>query len=104
MTYAPFTPPYQLISGVSNAPKCTVMTVANHGFPTGAVVRIDVPDAYRMSIYAQTKIVVTGANTFTTEIDTSAQFPFTPPSFSANGQAFTQAQVTPISGVEQNSL
>jgi len=55
-----------------------------------------------MKVYQDTKIVVTGSNTFTTEIDTSSLSTFVAPTFSANGQGYTQAQVIPISGTERN--
>jgi hypothetical protein len=97
-----FVPVRQLIDDVTNEVNAEVTTVDDHGYLTGYVVRVIVPQAYGMNIYEQTKIVVTGTKTFTTTIDTSWQNDFVAPTFVANGQGFTEAQVIPISGTTDN--
>jgi hypothetical protein len=57
-----------------------------------------------MNVYAQTTITVTSPTAFTTGIDTSWQRPFISPTFVDGGKGFTQAQVVPITGVEENIL
>jgi len=51
--------------------------------------------------YVQTIITVTGDTTFTTQIDTSNQFPFSPPTFTGTNP-YTPAQCIPMTGVEVN--
>lgn len=97
-----FVPKRRLISNVTNAVGAVVTTTEDHGYETGYVVRVNVPQSYGMSLYAQAKIIVTGTNTFLTDIDTSNQPPFVSPVFVPDGSGFTNAQTTPISGVTEN--
>ncbi len=97
-----FVPKRRLISNVTNDVLAEVTTTENHGYETGYVVRVNVPEVYRMSLFAQAKIVVTGTTTFLTDIDTSNQPPFVAPVFVADGPGFTEAQVVPMSGVTDN--
>lgn len=95
-----FVPKAFLITNVTNEVRANVTTNADHSYFTGQIVRIIVPLAYGMNLnYVQTAITVTGSNTFQTEIDTTGQAAFVTPTFPP---AFTSAQVTPISGVEDN--
>lgn len=95
-----FVPKAFLITNVTNELRANVTTNVDHDYFTGQVVRIIVPLAYGMNLnYVQTTITVTGSNTFQTEIDTTGQPAFVTPTFPP---AFTAAQVTPISGVEDN--
>lgn len=94
-----FEPQYHLISAVSNAVNALVTTVTDHGYYTGMTVRVNVPSVYRMALYVQTPIVVTGPTTFLTQIDTTNVDAFVAPILTV---AFTPAQVTPMSGLERN--
>lgn len=94
-----FIPKRRLIADVTISRNAEVTTTEDHGYSSGYVVRVIVPTVYGMSLYKQTKILVTGATTFTTEIDTLNQFPFVEPSFPP---AFTQAQVVPMTGTTDN--
>jgi len=95
-----FIPKRRLISDVTRSATAEVTTTQAHGYQTGQVVRVDVPAVYGMKLYQQTSIIVTGLTTFLTGIDTTSSLPFEAPVFS--GEAFTQAQVIPITGVEEN--
>lgn len=95
-----FVPKRRLISNVTNALRAVVTTTEVHGYETGQVVRLIVPFAYGMSLdYVQAIIEVLSANTFETDVDTRNQNSFVEPTFPPG---FTQAQVVPISGVEDN--
>ncbi len=95
-----FVPKARLIASVTISATAEVTTTEAHGYETGIVVRVIVPPVYGMKIYQQTSIIVTGLTTFLTNIDTRLQADFVAPVFS--GLAFNQAQVTPITGVEDN--
>lgn len=103
MVSSNFLPKRRLISSVTNSTSATVTTTEDHGYTTGMYVRVFVPEAYGMNLYDQTEITVTGTTTFMTTIDTSTQLPYVAPTFVTGGQAFTDAQVIPISGVEDNA-
>ncbi len=97
-----FVPKRRLIENVTNALAAVVTTIEDHGFETGYVVRVIVPQSYGMSLYAQAKIVVLTTDSFITDINTINQSPFVEPTFVPDGTGFTQAQVVPISGVTDN--
>ena len=99
-----FLPVRCLIEDVTQSTNAEVTTTTDHGYLSGMVVRVIVPPAYGMSVYETSSITVTGLDTFTTNIDTSSELPFVAPTFVANGQAFTEAQVVPVTGTEQNIL
>ena len=99
-----FVPVRCLVDNVTNAVNAEVTTTTDHGYETDQVVRLIVPPAYGMDVYEQTRVVVTGSDTFVTEVDTSSQLPFVPPAYVPGAPAFTQAQCVPITGVEQNIL
>lgn len=91
-----------LIVNVTNAVNAVVTTQTSNGFINGQVVRIIVPKAYGMELnYVQTSIVLIDDFSFFTQIDTSTLLPFVAPSFTP-GNAFTQAQVVPMTGLEWN--
>lgn len=95
-----FEPHSQLISDVSTAVNAVVTTVSPHGFETDYVIRIFVPARYGMNIeYVQTKIMVIDETSFTTQIDTTALFPFVTPTYPPG---FTQAQAILMTGVQHN--
>lgn len=94
-----FVPVRRLIGNVTVAEKAVVTTTEDHGYETGYIVRVIVPRVYRMNLYQQTKIIVIDSTSFLTEINTLSQSAFVAPSYPP---AFTNAQVVPISGVEDN--
>lgn len=95
-----FVPKRRLLSNVTNALRAIVTTTEDHGYETGQIVRLIVPLAYGMHLnYVQTQIVVLSPTTFETDVNTSNQLPFVEPTFPPG---FTEAQVVPISGVEDN--
>lgn len=95
-----FVPKRRLVSGVTNAVEAVVTTTEDHGYDTGLVVRLIVPDAYGMSVYEQGTINVLSDTTFSVSIDTTNLETFSAPTFPPTG--FTPAQVVPISGVTDN--
>lgn len=95
-----FVPKRRLLSNVTNALRAIVTTTEDHGYETGQIVRLIVPLAYGMHLnYVQAQIVVLSPTTFETDVNTSNQLPFVEPTFPPG---FTNAQVVPISGVEDN--
>lgn len=96
-----FIPKRREISAVSNATRAVVTTTEDHGYSAGQVVRLIVPSEYGMSLFfvVANILSVPSSTTFITDIDTSTQNAYltpTPP------PGFTQSQVVPISGTEQN--
>ncbi len=65
------------------------------------VIRVNVPATYGMELFDQTLIVVTGATTFYTQIDTSLMDPFVAPTLYPP-VGFTPAQCVPITGTTDN--
>ena len=98
--FSDFVPQLRLIQNVTNAASAVVTTVDDHGYFTGQVVRVNVPQAYGMSLFQQTTIVVTGPTTFLTDINTVNKKPFVSPTFPPT--YFTPAQVVPMSGTTDN--
>lgn len=95
-----FVPTAQLVTNVTNDVNAVVTTASDHNFNVGDAVRLIVPVAYGMNIqYQQTQVLAITPTTITTNFDTSQQKPFVTPTFPP---AFTSAQVTPITGLEQN--
>lgn len=97
-----FIPKRREISAVSNATRAVVTTTENHGYSAGQVVRLIVPSEYGMSLFfvVANILSIPTDTTFVTDIDTSNQSSYvapTPP------PGFTQSQVVPISGIEQNN-
>ena len=96
-----FEPQRKLIQNVSTSVNAVVTTTTDHGYEDGIYVRIDVPPSYGMSLFQQTRISVTGATTFTTQIDTSNMNSFLAPTLYPP-IAFTPAQCIPMGGVTDN--
>ena len=97
-----FQPSMRIISAITNANPATVTTSFDHDYITGLVVRLLFPEGYGMveANEAQGLITVTGATTFTIDIDTTLFEPFTVPgAFPENAQ---KPQVVPIG--EDNAI
>lgn len=99
--FSDFVPQLNLIQSVTNSVNAVVTTVTAHGYESGMYVRVNVPKTYGMNLFNQTAILVTGATTFTTNIDTSRMDAFVAPSLYPP-VAFTPAQCVPITGTEDN--
>lgn len=100
MTFDAFVPTAQLVTNVTNGVNAVVTTASNHNFNVGDAVRLIVPVAYGMIVtYLQVIVLAITPTTITTNLDTSQLQPFVTPTFPP---AFTSAQVTPITGLEQN--
>ena len=92
----------RIIQSISKSFPASVVTTFPHQYITGMIVRLNVPVGYGMvqanQLYAP--IIVTGATTFTIDIDTTYFEPFEAPvAFTQNRQ---YAQVTPVG--EINSI
>lgn len=101
--FTDFVPKARLIDNVTISSQAEVTTTEDHGYEDGQVVRVIVPRVYGMHLYDSTSITVTGATTFLTDIDTSNQYPFVAPIFIGTNP-FTEAQVVPVTGVEENII
>jgi hypothetical protein len=94
-----FYPKRRTITKAVSAGATTVITTSvTHAFTIGQQVRIAIPKAFGMEV-EQTQCTITaintavGVNTFTVDLDTSAQPAFV---FPLTGYAFTPAQVVPV--------
>lgn len=104
-----FKPAMRIITNITNANPATVTTSFAHGYLTGLIVRIDLPQGYgmqqlgrlgRVPLMQTFEITVTGSTTFTIPIDTTNFDPFTVPGvYPADAQ---YAQVVPVA--EDNSI
>lgn len=76
-----FGPAMRLIAAITNSNPAVVTTTFAHGYVSGTVVRLDIPEACGMQeINQQTgAIVVTSPTTFAIDIDASLFNPFTIP-------------------------
>jgi hypothetical protein len=76
-----FGPAMRIISAITNAAVPQVTTTFAHGYVDGTVIRFDIPPALGMIQLDQmiSSIVVTGATTFTMDIDTTTFAPFAIP-------------------------
>lgn len=93
-------PKAYVLTSVSQSKRAVVTTVSPHGYLDGMTVSVNVPPSFGMRVdHTQTKIVVTSATTFATDIDTTDQTPFISPVFPFR---FTPAQVVPVSGFFKN--
>jgi len=102
-----FQPRRRLISAVTNALQAVVTTTEDHGYSVGQVVRLLVPAIYGMTVeYVEATIVaIPATDQFTVDLDTSALDAYAEPAVpytTGSDPSFTQAQVTPITGVEDN--
>lgn len=88
------------ITAITNAQNAEVTTETDHGFEDDMVVQLFVTPAYGMEINKrQAKILVTGDDTFTIEIDTLQMTAFSVPD---DAQAFP-AQAVPVTGTLYNT-
>ncbi len=94
-----FQPALRLISDVTTDFKAIVTTSTDHGFVSGDVVRIIVPEPYGMTLNLTAKIDVTASDTFNTEINTLDIEPFVAPT---HPPPFSEAQTLSINGPVQN--
>ena len=80
-THPVFGPAMRIISAITNAVVPQVTTTFAHGYVDGTIIRFDIPPALGMIQLDQmfSPIVVTGATTFTINIDTTTFAPFAIP-------------------------
>lgn len=99
-----FKPTRRIISAITNSNPATVTTVLDHEYVDGTIVRIYVPKADGMQqIDKMTgSITVTGAKTFTVDIDTTNFDTFSIP-VGVSRHVVTCAYVIPI-GENNNTL
>lgn len=74
-------PAMRLISSITNANPALVTTTFAHDYVDGTIVRFNIPPATGMQQLNQmtSPILVTGATTFTIDVDTTQFAPFTVP-------------------------
>jgi len=93
----------RLISSITNAYPAEVTTTFAHNYGTGDIVRLNIPKWYGM-IQADKlveAITVTGATTFTIDIDTTGFDPFSIPA-PVPWYVDSYPQVTPVGEVSAN--
>jgi len=94
-----FVPKARLIAAITNAKNAVVTTTANHGYSSDEYVTLVVPNTYGMHLdYVDVKITVTGATTFSTDLDTQHMDAFVVPGLAS----FTPAQVLPVTETMDN--
>jgi hypothetical protein len=94
-----FEPERRTIIAITNAPNASITTLTDHGYINNATVCVYVPDTYGMKFdYIETKISVTGLNTFDCDLDTQEMDPFVIPVL----VSFTPAQVMPVTQTIEN--
>ena len=92
-----FEPERHTITNITNALNPTVTTLAAHGYTSDDVICLIVPLSYGMHLeFVETKITVTGATTFTCDIDTQMLDPF------VNPGTGTPAHCCPVSAAIDN--
>ena len=94
-----FLPARKNIASITNAYPALVTTTTDHGYTTGMIVRLVIPPAKGMQEVNQLtgKITVTGADTFTIDIDTTNFEPFvTVPPAGISQLIDICAQVNPV--------
>lgn len=75
-----FEPKRHIITAITNSMNAAVTTLAAHGYSSDDVVCLIVPLTAGMRLnYVETKIAVTGATTFTCDLDTQAMDVFVVP-------------------------
>jgi len=80
MTDPDFEPERHTITAITNAKEAAVTTLAAHGYSSDEIVCLIVPLTYGMHLdYVETKITVTGATTFTCDLDTQRMDAFVAP-------------------------
>lgn len=97
-----FQPAMRIIASITNTFPVVVTTTFDHNYITGETLRLNIPRGFGMQQINQqyTDIIVTGATTFTMNIDATGYDAFIIPADNP-GHFFTQAQVTPIGEVNQ---
>ena len=87
-----FKPSMRIISSITNDLPALVTTSFNHGYLDGLIVRLIVPLGYGMVQANQLSgtILVTGATTFTIDIDTRYFSPFVTPSSAPENLQYSQ--------------
>jgi hypothetical protein len=97
LTNPSFMPAVRDITAITQSYPLQVTTSFPHGYLSGLIVRILIPNYFGMTILNKIKgsIVVTGSTTFTMAIDSTHFDPFIVPS-SQPGNNYTPAQVTPV--------
>lgn len=91
-----YKPSMRVISAITNANPAAVTTTFAHGYITGTICRLFIPEGYGI-LQANTlfgPITVTGSTTFTIDIDTSTFDPYTTPAVYPEDRQY--AQVVPI--------
>src|SRR5690348_14614691 len=94
-----YKPAMRIISAITQAPVASVTTTFAHGYITGTIVRLDIPQGHGMTQANQQfgPIVVTGDTTFTIPIDTTFYDAFSAPvSYPESAQ---KAQAVPFAEV-----
>lgn len=95
-----YTPEPASITAITNAQIAEVTTEENHGFEDGMVVQLFVTPEYGMEINKQqAKILVTGDDTFTIDIDTLQMTAFSVP----EAPQALPAQAVPVTGTLYNT-
>jgi len=91
------------ISAITNANPAAVTTTTDHNYEDGDIVRLTVPKGYGMlrADKLKGKITVTGAKTFTIDIDTSGFNPFAIPA-PIPWYVNASAQVLPVGEISAN--
>lgn len=80
MSNPDFEPERKIITAITNAVNAAITTSTNHGYTNNQTVCLIVPIEYGMHLnFVETKITVTGLNTFTCDLDTSGMDPFVIP-------------------------
>jgi len=96
-----FKPAMRIIASITNAYPAVITTTFNHNYEAGMIVRIIIPQGFGMQEANQAygPINVTGATTFTMDLDTSLMDPYaTPASYPLNYQ---YGQVVPVGEINE---
>ncbi len=99
-----FQPAMRVIASITNARPLVVTTTFDHDYITGEIVRLKVPNGFGMRQANNFKgaITVTGADTFTMDLDSTNFDAYAIPA-EQPGHFFTQGQVVPV-GEVNNTL
>ena len=99
----PFERAAKHISAITNANPAAVTTTTNHDYEDGDIVRLLIPDSFgmRQADKLKGKITITGADTFTVDIDTTKFDTFAVPS-PVPWYVNATAQVLPVGEISAN--
>ncbi len=91
-------PAMREIAAITNSVEAVVTTTFDHGYLTGGIVRLYIPNYFGMTQANRLKgsITVLTATTFSITIDTSFFDPFVIPTYIPEPAPYTSAQVVPI--------